>query len=350
MNKIQHNQYRKEKKCKPLVTVLMSVYNEKTDYLYCAINSILLQSYKNFEFIIVDDGCDEYTKKKLMEISMSDNRIRIITNEKNMGLTKSLNKGISEASGKYIARMDSDDISMPKRIEKEIKYMEAHSEVAVVGSEVRGVHSNRKLRLMRYSNNPEIMRTRLIYCNPGVCHPTAMIRRSFLNQNRLTYDENYTKAQDYALWSDIIYKNGKIHKLSDKLVAYRIHPGQASIKNNKTQAGFARKIAFLNLHRYFDIILEKEEEDIFNDLSMWKFNGNVKANLNLISKIIDAPSKLDKRIVKRELVFLWWQRARHMRRMGIQFDQKSYFLNRFALSILNPCYFVHIVNYFVFYK
>ena len=63
MNKIQHNQYRKEKKCKPLVTVLMSVYNEKTDYLYCAINSILLQSYKNFEFIIVDDGCDEYTKK-----------------------------------------------------------------------------------------------------------------------------------------------------------------------------------------------------------------------------------------------------------------------------------------------
>ena len=83
---------------------------------------------------------------------------------------------------------------------------------------------------------------------------------------------------------------------------------------------------------------------------MWKFNGNVKANLNLISKIIDAPSKLDKRIVKRELVFLWWQRARHMRRMGIQFDQKSYFLNRFALSILNPCYVVHIVNYFVFYK
>lgn len=349
MNKIQNNQYGKVKN-EPLVTVLMSVYNEKADYLQCAVNSIIHQTYKNIEFIIVDDGSDENVKAQLIEISEKDSRIRIITNKKNIGLTKSLNRGISEASGKYIARMDSDDISMPERLEKEIQYMETHPDVAVVGSEVCGVDSNKKIRLIRHSDKLEIVKARLIYCNPGVCHPTAVIRKSFLDENRLAYNENYAKAQDYALWSDIIYKGGKIRKLSSKLVAYRIHPGQASIKNNKTQIGFAREIRLLNLHRYFDIALEKEEEDIFNDLSMWRLNGDIKASLSLIYKIMNASSKLDKRVVKRELVFLWWQRARHMRRTGIHFDPMSYFLNAFALSILNPRYFVHAVNYFVFYK
>lgn len=126
---------KKNANLRPLVSVIMSVFNENPEFLIEAIHSILAQTYTNFEFIIIDDGSDEECKRILHDFSLFDSRIRIITNISNIGLTKSLNKGIEVSQGKYIARMDSDDFSLPMRIELQVQYMEKHNDVIVLGTD-----------------------------------------------------------------------------------------------------------------------------------------------------------------------------------------------------------------------
>ena len=126
----------------PKVTVLMSVYNGEK-YLQEAIDSILEQTFKDFEFLIINDGSTDKTGEILE--SYHDLRIKIINNEKNIGLTKSLNKGLKLARGEYIARQDADDISMPERLEKEVEFLETHQDYAVVGAFAKIINKNSEI-------------------------------------------------------------------------------------------------------------------------------------------------------------------------------------------------------------
>ena len=123
----------------PKVAVLMSVYNGEK-YLREAINSILSQTFNDFEFLIINDGSTDGTADILK--SYTDSRIKIINNEKNIGLTKSLNKGLKIAKGEYIARQDADDISMPERLKEEVAFLEIHKDYAVVGTFVKILNEN----------------------------------------------------------------------------------------------------------------------------------------------------------------------------------------------------------------
>jgi glycosyltransferase involved in cell wall biosynthesis len=115
----------------PRISVVMSVYNGEK-YLRQAIESILQQTYTDFEFIIIDDGSTDSSREIIQ--SYDDKRIRLVINEQNIGLTKSLNKGIRLAKGEFIARMDADDISLPQRFEKQVAYLDSHPEVGVLGT------------------------------------------------------------------------------------------------------------------------------------------------------------------------------------------------------------------------
>lgn len=118
------------------ISVIMPVYNTPKDILNEAVKSILNQSFADFEFIIIDDCSDKAECKDYLE-SLYDERIRIIRNPQNLGITKSLNIGLRAASGKYIARMDSDDISLPRRLEKQYSFMEEHTDTLICGTSVR---------------------------------------------------------------------------------------------------------------------------------------------------------------------------------------------------------------------
>ena len=121
----------------PLVSVVMSVFVEPEKWLRNAIDSILTQTYSNLEFLIINDNYERMLNKRVLdEYAHTDKRIRIITNQSNQGLTKSLNKGISIAQGKYIARMDADDFSLPNRIERQVAFLELNSEVIVCGTNI----------------------------------------------------------------------------------------------------------------------------------------------------------------------------------------------------------------------
>ena len=208
------------------ISVVMPVFNIQIDFLKEAVESILNQSFREFEFIIIDDGTTDGSSQYLE--SISDPRIRIIRNERNLGITKSLNIGFSNARGKYIARMDSDDISLPCRLQEQYNLMERHPEVIVCGSKTGKVGSNHynlsgKIKM----EDMEEYRIRMLFVNPGPFHPTAFFRHEKLLEHHIQYDENLYYAQDYGMWETISHY-GRVCILEDVLLLRREHESQIS--------------------------------------------------------------------------------------------------------------------------
>ncbi len=217
------------------ISVIMATYNTELMVLKEAVDSILDQSFKDFEFIIIDDGSDNGTEEYLSNIK--DSRVSIIKNPSNVGITKSLNIGLRNAKGKYIARMDADDISLPDRFEKEFRYMEKHPDVIVCGSGMDTIDDRGKKTGFKYIpryKNMEDYRAKLLFKNPGPVHPTAMIRHETLKANDIMYDERLIYAQDYGLWGRLSHY-GKIHILNTVLLYRRKHEKQISIEKRDIQ-------------------------------------------------------------------------------------------------------------------
>ena len=216
------------------ISVVMPVFNSQVSYLKEAVDSILTQTFKDFEFIIINDGstgsCKEYLE------SLSDPRIRIIHNEKNLGITKSLNIGLREARGKYIARMDDDDISLPFRFEKQFAFMESNPDIILCGSKKVTIGKTRPLALLwKHSmTDMEEYRVKLLFVNPGPVHPTAFFRHEKLIKYNIWYDESLRYAQDYGMWETISHY-GDVCILGDVLVFKREHADQITIAHREQQ-------------------------------------------------------------------------------------------------------------------
>ena len=179
---------------KPLVSVIMPNYNTKPRYLIEAIQSILNQTYKNFEFIIVDDG-SSVDNKSLIRM-FKDERIKIVENATNMGLPYSLNKALHVAKGKYIFRMDADDISCTNRLEVGVEFMEKNHAADIVGSFVRQVGA--KHRTLKFPLDDNHIRATLVFGSPFV-HPSIIFRAEKLKKNKIEYPMD-AKSEDFNLW------------------------------------------------------------------------------------------------------------------------------------------------------
>ena len=217
------------------ISVIMATYNTEISVLKEAVDSILDQTFKDFEFIIIDDGSDNGTYDYLSNIK--DSRVSIIKNPCNVGITKSLNIGLRNAKGKYIARMDADDISSPDRFEKEFCYMEKHADVIVCGSGMASIDDKGKETGFAYIpqyKNMNDYRAKMLFKNPGPVHPTAMIRHETLKNNGIMYDERLIYAQDYGLW-EVLSHYGKIHILNTILLYRRKHEKQITIEKKDAQ-------------------------------------------------------------------------------------------------------------------
>lgn len=203
----------------PVISVLMSVYNGEK-FLAESIRSILNQTIDDFEFIIVDDGSVDKTLLILKDFSVADSRIKIISNRVNEGLTKSLNTGLAVCVGKYVARQDADDISMPNRLEKQISFMDLNNGMALIGS--CGFFVDDSGRVVRDKNlpisYPEIKR-KLLFNNQFI-HSSLMIRREIL-QKEGGYNDSFFKSQDYELVLRLAAKY-PVANLPDKLVKHRL--------------------------------------------------------------------------------------------------------------------------------
>lgn len=212
----------------PKISVIMPAYNAEK-YIDEAIDSILNQTYKDFELIIINDGSTDNTKEIILKYD--DPRIIYLENEKNRGIVKTLNKGLNQARGEYIARMDADDIAIYNRFEKQIEYLDDNKDVGILGTGIRIFGENIKPQERIFTTNPEQLKAELIF-NSCIAHSTVMMRRSNLIDNGLQYNEKFPGREDFALWWEIV-KVSKVNNISDILLNYRIHKKQITQNKDK---------------------------------------------------------------------------------------------------------------------
>ena len=208
------------------ISVLMPVYNSQ-DYIDESIESILNQTFGDFEFIIINDGSTDNTADIIRRYK--DARIRFIDNKQNRGLIAVLNQGLDLCNGEYIARMDSDDISLPTRFEKQIAYMDANPDVGILGTAGQNFGANNDVN---YS--PDIVDAIELLKNVGFYHPSVMMRKSVLDKYNLRYDPNYYLVEDYELWTRALHVT-KLRNLPDVLIKYRVHSSSVSNANSVLQ-------------------------------------------------------------------------------------------------------------------
>lgn len=217
----------------PKVTVLMPVYNGE-DHLRDAMESILQQTFTDFEFLIIDDGSTDQSVSIVR--SYRDPRIRIIRNETNLKLVNTLNKGIDLAKGKYIARMDCDDISLPGRLRAQVELLDQNPSIGLCGTAAMMMNDRGIVRHPEHHND---IRCQLLF-NSSFIHPTVMIRKSVLTQYKLYYDSTIIYAQDYDLWvcmSEVTL----VRNLPEVLLHYRVHKQQISVKYGDQQLDYSKK-------------------------------------------------------------------------------------------------------------
>lgn len=237
----------------PKVTVLMSVYNGEK-YLKEAIESILNQSFSDFEFLIFNDCSTDSTREIIL--SFNDSRIFLTDNKKNTGSSKTLNKGIGIARGKYIARMDADDISLPTRLEKQVKFFDAHPEAGVCSTWIKFTDNN---ELFCPPVDHEEIKIDLFASN-ALAHPAVMIRREMFIKYGLNYNETLLYAEDYELWVRCC-QYFKLYNIPEQLLRYRRHAGQISSAKKSMQDIEADGARLLQLS-YLNLQIGEKEKDL----------------------------------------------------------------------------------------
>lgn len=239
------------------VSVLMAVYNEQETVIRQSIESILNQTYTDFEFVIIGDNpCNNALNLIVREYALLDKRVVFHINSENIGLTKSLNKGIKLCNGNYIARMDADDIAFSTRLEKQVAFMESHPYVHVLNTAIKKFYhddlDNNFFMTVPYDN--ESIVERLLVSNL-LFHPTIMIRKSFIDEFHISYNEMFRRSQDYALWLDLASHGAIFASLQEPLLYYRASENQISIKFRSEQQSDADAILLYYIRRTLNSIL-----------------------------------------------------------------------------------------------
>ena len=249
-----------EEKIQPLVSVIMSVYNEKENWLIWSIESILEQSYKNFEFIIILDNPGNKELDSIIEnYCKRDIRIRYFINEKNIGLVKSLNKALSYAKGDFIARMDADDVSLPSRIQKQISFMDNHPDIDFMGARCINIDEKGQ-ELYRDSSIPQDMKL-ISSCLENVDfinHPTWFFKKEC--SDKLKGYREIPCAEDYDFLLRLITNGFKLSNTNEFLVKYRIRKNGISSSNSLHQLLYSKHVVKMYKNRLkYGLVSESNE-------------------------------------------------------------------------------------------
>ncbi len=206
----------------PQVSVLMPLYNTQEAHLRTAIESILSQSYSDFELVIINDASPDKRVEEVV-LSYTDERIRYMRNDSNLGISKTRNKLIDASKGEFLAVMDHDDISLSNRLKCQVAYLMEHPEVGVVGSQAINKLSGKVFKLP--VENRDIKMGLMTGCT--ILHPASMIRKSILEKHQLRYEEQYSPSEDYILWCRLSTLTD-FHNLPEILFEYREHTNNTS--------------------------------------------------------------------------------------------------------------------------
>lgn len=245
----------------PLVSVLLPCYNVEK-YVAETIDSMLNQTYANFEIIAINDCSTDSTLSILYEFQKKDERIKVFENDINLRLIKTLNKGIELCKGKYIARMDADDIALPERLEKEVEFLEQNTDYDIVSTQFATFKTGSKHTSLHINPTKyEELQAYLLF-KSGICHPASMIRKTLFSDLNLSFEERYLHVEDYALWSKAIYKT-KIANIGGKpLLLYRVHESQVSSLHEDLQTENKKEVFKIHC-KQLNLDMSEEALDIY---------------------------------------------------------------------------------------
>lgn len=271
------------------VSVIMPAYNAEK-FIKDAIESILQQTFKNFEFIIINDGSSDKTEEIIL--SYDDSRIKYIKNNTNLGIVKTLNVGLDNANGKYIVRMDADDISVDTRIEKLYTHMESNQNIGVLGSDICVFGEGIEQYVFEYSHSCNLAKAELMF-NSSLAHPSVIIRKSILKDNNLKYEEEFKGLEDFVLWWRCSFYS-EICSLDEVLLRYRKHKNQ--ITKTRPEKFFKDFYSFCKERLdIFSLDFSKSEIDLFYKYCIGNYNefsiGDLNMYIILLSKIIKVNNK-----------------------------------------------------------
>lgn len=268
----------------PEITVLMPVYNGER-YLREAIESMLNQTFKDFEFMIINDCSTDGSREIIL--SYNDERIRLIDNQVNMGQTKSLNKGLKIARGRYIARMDQDDVSLPNRLEEQSIFLRGNPEIIAVGSLGKYIEKGgRSIDVWRPSCDPKEINLLMLFYNQ-IGHSSVMMdREAVLHIGG--YNEWYQCSQDYELWSEMVRRKYKITNIPKFLFKARIHNHQASVTfRSKRFPLELSEIIHKNISELTNIKISRKESGEVVGL-IYNFNQITIENINSVEEKLNG--------------------------------------------------------------
>ena len=262
---------------KPLVSVVLPVYNGEK-YLADAINSILAQTFSDFELILIDDGSTDGSPKILQAYEQRDPRVRVFVRE-NRGLVTTLNDAIDIARGKWIARMDQDDIALPHRLKCQLEWLEITGS-DISGSWVRRFGSSDK-RLVKLRQTDEAIKIEILFCSP-FAHPAVMMRTKLVKH--LRYDIACEKAEDYDLWERAAEAGWKMTNVQQVLLMYRVHPTQISSKAALLQQQVSLQIQ----RRYWEHISKIMHLDLrgFDEVLKIRESAESLPNMDLVDAVL----------------------------------------------------------------
>jgi len=275
----------------PVISVLMPAYNAAGSVAK-TITSVLDQTFEDFEFIIVNDGSIDDTKN-IIE-GFEDDRIKLLNNSENMGIVSTLNKGLDYCRGKYICRIDADDICHKKRFIYQYNFMEKNPDCIVSGTHYKKIINNKVSRASSkhfFSVNNEELRIRMLRNNP-IGHSTVMFRKKLITNHGLKYDSKFQHCEDYALWFQAM-KYGEIHIINRPLVYYRQHDDQISKKHSEIQCQNANKIRETLIR---ELVPELSAQELVTHFSlMTHFNSRVgisnEAIYEWVNKVCEINNK-----------------------------------------------------------
>lgn len=243
----------------PQVTVLMPTYNG-AKHLAATIDSVLAQTFADFEFLIINDASPDSGATRSIVNRFDDSRIRYIELDKNLGIAAASNRGLALARGKYIARQDHDDLSHPNRLQRQIDHMEKHPEVGVCGT--WAIYFNEGGRSKRKSypvSSAEIKAQLFNRCT--ILHPSAVIRKSLLDEHQIQYNTDYATGNDLRLWLDCMPIT-EFHNIPEYLFSYRLHNQRAS-RTKKTSASQEARALFQSKLKGIGFELAEQYQDLF---------------------------------------------------------------------------------------
>ncbi len=250
----------------PKVSVILPVYNAE-HYLHQSIGSILNQTFSDFELLVINDGSTDRSGE-LIE-SIPDSRLRFIDNKINQGTATVSNMGLELATGKYLAFMDADDVSLPSRLETQISFLEAHEEVGVLGT--GSIYSDSK-KVLRYHEKDEALRRDMFFFYP-FRNPTLMVRNQVVQDNSLTFNPEFKYTLDFEFISRVIGYT-QMANISEPLLIYTVHERQISTVKRQVFLDDSDKVC-INMLRYLGLQPDETERKLHLQLVSGNYTGEV---------------------------------------------------------------------------